>query len=72
MSYVGFDVVVGWGMRRHMRDLLESEQFVGSSIEYREGKGWFTRVFTIKGNEEDVDRVQARIKHWMKCMGEKV
>lgn len=55
---------------RNMRDLLESEMFLNSTITYHESKGIFSRVFTIKGENYDVDRVQSRIENWMRSLGE--
>jgi len=61
---------VGRAICRHMRDLLEGEKFSGTQIDWHEGSGWFSRVFTIKGPEADVDRVEIRIRHWFNCMNE--
>lgn len=59
---------VGRAICRHMRDLLEGEKFSGTRIDWHEGSGWFSRVFTIKGDEADVDRVEIRLRHWFNCM----
>jgi len=53
----------------NLRDMLDSEKFNGRKIEYLEGRGWFSRVFTIKGDEPDITNIQDRINYWFQCMG---
>lgn len=47
-----------------VRDFLEGLQFEGKLIEWREGRGWFTRNFIVKGKAEAVARVRQVIKRW--------
>ena len=63
-----FSVEVGRLLCGNMRELLISEKFSGRNIEWIEGRGWVSRLFTIKGNCEDVEKIRERIEYWMKCM----
>jgi len=62
-------VEVGRLLCRHLRDMLDSEQFGGRDIRWREGSGWFSRIFTIRGNPKDVEAIRNRINHWIGAMG---
>lgn len=48
----------------HIRDFLESCQFDGMKIQFREGKGWLSRTFQIKGDREDIIRIQKALDNW--------
>ena len=50
---------------KHLREMLDSEIWTGTNIEYREGKGFWSRDFHIKGYPLDVHRVANRIRHWL-------
>jgi hypothetical protein len=40
-----------------VRDYLNSERFMGRSIEFIESSGFLERTFTVRGKQEDVERV---------------
>jgi len=54
---------------KHLRDILNSEKFSGRNIEWIEGNGLFSHLFTIKGDDKDIEEVSERINHWFACMG---
>lgn len=64
-----FQFEAGRFLWNHVREMLDSEIFLGARIEYQEGKGFFERTFTVKGEVTDVNRVYGRLDHWLKGMG---
>jgi len=50
-------VEAGILIRGRVRALLEREKFSGRSIDWLEQKGFLSSLFTIKGDEEDVELV---------------
>jgi hypothetical protein len=42
---------------------------MGANIEYMEGKGFFSRIFVVRGKPVDVNRVYNRVDVWLKGMG---
>ena len=64
-----FQMEVGRLLWNHLREMLDSEIFLGANIQYQEGKGFFERTFTVKGDITDVNRVYNRVDTWMKGMG---
>ena len=66
-----FEFGAGRLICRHVRDILESEQFSGRNIRFRESSGWFFRTFTIVGEESDVDAVRSRLEHYSQILDEK-
>lgn len=48
---------VGCLLFGQVRDFLERERFKGRNIQWHEGRGWLSRVFTIRGDADDVQRV---------------
>lgn len=68
MDESGFEIEVGILICGHIREILESEQFNGRKIRFREGKGWFTRTFSVRGEENDVYAVKGRLDHYIKCL----
>lgn len=64
-----FQLSAGRLLWNHLREMLDSEIFLGAKIEYLEGKGFFERTFVVKGDENDVNRVYQRVDHWLKGMG---
>lgn len=51
-----------------IRDMLDDEIFNGRKIRYREGRGWISRVFSIKGERADVEAVSERLTFYAKCL----
>lgn len=64
-----FQLECGRMLCGHLREMLDSEIFLGSNIEYMEGKGFFSRTFTVRGKSVDVNRVYNRVDTWLKGMG---
>lgn len=64
-----FQMEVGRLLWKPLREMLDSEIFLGANIEYQEGKGWLERTFIVKGDPVDVNRVYNRVDTWMKGMG---
>lgn len=62
-------VQVGVLIRRHLRTMLEGERFGGSSIRWMEDKRWTTSIFSIRGKRADVEAIDARVQHWLTCIG---
>ena len=65
-----FQIKCGRLLCGHLREMLDSEIFLGSNIMYLEGKGLFSRTFTIRGKLADVNRVYTRVDQWLKNLGE--
>lgn len=40
------------------RDFLEFKKLEGLDIEWLEGRGWLSRVFSVKGNADDLRRIK--------------
>lgn len=51
-----------------VREILESEQFHGRKIRWREGKGFISRTFSIAGDPQDVKCVLERLEHYKRCL----
>jgi hypothetical protein len=64
-----FTVEMGRLLWKPLRDMLDSEIWTGTDIEYREGTGILSKVFHIKGRPADVHRVKNRIQEWIKNHG---
>lgn len=47
-----------------IREYLEARKFEGYTIRWREGRGWFEREWIIRGDPEDVRKVQRDLKKW--------
>lgn len=47
-----------------VREILESEQFHGRKIRWREGKGFISRTFSIAGDPQDVKRIIDRLEYY--------
>ncbi len=69
MAEIGFEIEVGILICGNVREMLESEQFYGRKIRFREGKGWFSRIFSVKGEEADVIALRSRLDNYIKCLG---
>lgn len=67
---VGFEVRVGRSRFKDMRELLEEEVFCGRPIRWKQGKGWFKRVYTIVGPSKHVAQLHERINHWAAVVGQ--
>jgi len=68
MREVSFEFEAGRLICGHVREMLESEQFHGKKIRFREGKGWISRTFSIAGDEADVRAVMSRLEHYKRCL----
>lgn len=64
MSESSFEIEVGILLVSNIREVLESEQFHGSKIRFREGKGWFSRTFSVKGETNDVYAIRSRLEYY--------
>lgn len=64
-----FSIDLGRIYWKHLREMLDSEIWTGTDIEYREGSGILSKVFHIKGSPADVHRVKNRIQEWVKNHG---
>lgn len=67
MRETSFDFEVGRLICGHVREILESEKFHGRRIRFREGNGWFSRTFSIAGDETDVSAVMRRLEYYKRC-----
>ena len=54
-GYRSVDIEVGILLYGHVREFLDREIYKGKKISYREGKGWLSRTFTIRGYMEEND-----------------
>jgi len=63
-----FQLECGRLLCRSLREMLDSEIFMGANIEYMEGKGFFSRIFVVRGKPVDVNRVYNRVDTWLKGM----
>jgi len=45
-----------------VRDYLESRKFLGADIKWIEGKGFFERDFTVKGDDEEILKLVELVK----------
>ena len=48
-----------------LREILESEKFSGRRIEWIEGRGVISRLFTVKGEEPDLSMIAERVRSWL-------
>ena len=64
-----FTVNAGRLYWKHLREMLDSEIWHGSQIQYREDKGFLSKNFHIKGQPADVNRIQRRITNWLANAG---
>lgn len=56
--------IAGRLMWKPVRDLLEDLKFRGHNIEWREGRGWLTREWTLKGNAADLIIIMKALEAW--------
>ena len=70
MNESSFEFEAGILICGNVREMLESEIFHGRNIRFREGKGWITRVFSIRGDTEDVRAIRSRLEHYAKVLGD--
>ncbi len=47
-----------------LKDFVEMEKFKGRSIDIFMSKGWISKRFCIRGNEDDVRYIQRAMDHW--------
>jgi hypothetical protein len=47
-----------------VRDFLERCKFEGMNIEWREGRGWISRDWIVKGNPADIQIINASLQQW--------
>ena len=64
-----FRFFVGVLVRKHLRQMLESERFSGRDIRWLEDKGWIESVFRVRGNASDVKAVESRVDAYIKALG---
>jgi len=69
MNESSFEFSAGILICRNIREMLESEIFHGRKIRFREGKGWISRVFSIRGEDADVRAIASRLEHYAKVTG---
>ena len=53
-----------WGQ---MREVLNAYAWDDPSFRWKEGKGWFSRNFYIKGSLSDIENLKKRFDGW--CLG---
>jgi hypothetical protein len=69
MTTETFQMEVGRLLCRNVREMLESEKFSGRKIDFLEGRGWISRIFTVKGEFSDVNAVRCRLAYYLQCNG---
>lgn len=70
MGDTWFEIEVGCLLWSKIREIVEEERFKGHYIDCHESKGWFSRKFIIKGDEESLIEVRIRIDRLMRSMGD--
>lgn len=63
-----FSFIVGVLIRKHLRQMLESERFSGRDIRWIENKGWIGSTFRVRGNAADAKAIESRIDAYMKIL----
>jgi len=62
MAYYTFEA--GRLLCGQIRNFLESQKFTGRDIDFIESTGFFTRKFTVKGNDKDVLVIKKALDLW--------
>ena len=70
MNEYEFRFTAGILVRKHLRQMLESERFSGRNIRWIENKGWLESMFRVRGNAEDVRAVESRFYEYSKMLEE--
>lgn len=57
-------IEVGLLHRGRVRDYLDSAEFLGLDIEYKELKGFLSTDFIIRGSDESLNAVMKQLEAW--------